>query len=89
MLLWILGIIDILAAISIALPNALGFYLGIIELLKGGSSLLGGISEKGFVILGIIDVIAGLMLLTGLSLPFFWIIFMIKGAFTAVFSMGS
>jgi hypothetical protein len=89
MLLWILGIIDVLAGISIALPNPIGFYLGIIELVKGVSSLLGGVSDKGFAVLGIMDVIAGIMLLTGFSLPFFWIIFMVKGVFTTVFSIGN
>jgi hypothetical protein len=89
MLLWILSVIDILAGISMALPNFLGFYLGIIELLKGGSSLLGGFENKGFALLGIMDMIAGILLVTGFSLPFFWALFVVKGAFTAIFSMGN
>jgi hypothetical protein len=87
MLLWIFGLIDLIAGISLVLPNFLGFYLGVIELLKGGSSIIGGIGDAGFVILGIMDVLAGIMLLAGFSVPLFWILFLIKGVFTTIFSI--
>ena len=89
MLLWILSVIDVLAGISIAIPNFLGFYLGIIEIVKGGSSLLGGIGDVGFAVLGVMDVIAGVLLLTGFSIPLFWALFILKGAFTVIFSLGN
>jgi hypothetical protein len=89
MLLWIFGLIDLIAGISLVLPNFLGVYLGIIEMLKGGSSIIGGIGDAGFAILGIMDVLAGIMLLAGISVPLFWILFIIKGVFTTIFSMGN
>jgi hypothetical protein len=89
MVLRLLGIIDLIAGISLAIPNPLSFFLGIAELIKGGSSFLGGIGEIGFLVLGVIDIIGGIVLLLGIYVPFLWLIFILKGVFTAIFSVGN
>ncbi|MFH1473824.1 MAG: hypothetical protein ABIE55_02920 [Candidatus Aenigmatarchaeota archaeon] len=89
MLLAIVGLIDILAGISLLFPNFLGFYLGIILLFKGLTSALGGISSKMFLVLGVIDMIAGLMLVFNFSLPWLWVILIIKGVYSFVIGLGS
>jgi len=90
MFLTILGLIDIAVGISLIFPNFLGFYLGIITSLKGVSSAIGGITMKNivFIILGIIDLIAGIMLLFGFSIPWFWILLMIKGTYSLIAGLG-
>ena len=90
MFLTILSIIDIAVGISLIFPNFLGFYLGIITSLKGASSALGGITMKEFVfvILGIIDILAGLMLIFNFSIPWFWILPMVKGLFSLISGLG-
>lgn len=91
MLLIILSLIDILVGISLMFPNFLGFYLGIIASLKGISSTIGGITMKEitFVILGIVDIIAGLMLIFNFGIPWFWIIPMLKGIYSLIVGVGS
>ena len=91
MFLTILGLIDIAVGISLIFPNFLGFYLGIISSLKGASSTIGGITMKNivFIILGIIDLIAGLMLIFSFSVPWFWALIIIKGAYSLVAGLGS
>jgi ABC-type antimicrobial peptide transport system permease subunit len=87
MLLLALSIIDILVGISLMFPNFLGFYLGILVLLKGLSSMLGiPTGDIGIVIMGVIDIIAGIMLLTGFSIPWFWLLPMLKGVYCLMFS---
>jgi uncharacterized membrane protein HdeD (DUF308 family) len=82
--------IDILAGVSLLIPNFLGFYLGIAMLLKGLSSMLGlPTGDLGIVIMGIVDIIAGIMLLTNFSIPWFWIILMIKGVYSLIAGMAS
>jgi len=86
MFLLLLSLIDIAVGISLIFPNFLGFYLGIIVSLKGISSSIGGLVSKeiSFVLLGFIDIVAGLMLMFNFSIPWFWIIPMIKGIFSLI-----
>jgi ABC-type antimicrobial peptide transport system permease subunit len=87
MILLLLSVIDVLVGISLMFPNFLGFYLGIIALLKGLSSMLGiPTGDIGIVIMGIIDLIAGIMLLTGFSIPWFWLLPLLKGVYSLIFS---
>jgi uncharacterized membrane protein HdeD (DUF308 family) len=82
MLLVALSLIDILVGISLMFPNFLGFYLGILVILKGLSSMLGiPTGDLGIVIMGVIDIAAGIMLLTNFSIPWFWLFPMIKGIY--------
>jgi len=79
--------IDILAGISLLFPNFLGFYLGIAVLLKGISSMFGiPTGDVGIVIMGIIDIIAGIMLLLNFSIPWFWVLPILKGVYCLLFS---
>lgn len=87
MILLLLSIIDVLVGVTLMFPNFLGFYLGIIVLLKGLSSMLGiPTGDIGIVVMGIIDLIAGAMLLTGFSIPWFWLLPMLKGVYSLIFS---
>ena len=91
MFLIILSIIDILVGISLIFPNFLTFYLGIASSLKGLSSFIGGFTMKEFVfvILGVTDIIAGLMLIFSFSIPWFWILPMLKGIYSLIVGLGS
>ena len=89
MLLALLGIIDILAGISLIYPNFLAFYIGIIIILKGVSSMLGvAAGNLVIVILGIIDVVAGISLVLGLAVPWIWLLLIVKGFFSLVSGLG-
>ena len=88
MLLAIIGVVDILAGISLIYPNFLGFYLGVILLLKGASSIIGGISSKMFIVLGAIDVLASFMLFFNLSIPWLWVILVLKGIYSIMTGLG-
>lgn len=85
-----LSIIDILVGISLIFPNFLGFYLGILVILKGLSSMLGiPTGDLGIVIMGVIDIIAGIMLLTNFIVPWFWLLPMIKGIYSLMVGFAS
>jgi hypothetical protein len=89
MLLFILGIIDILAGGSMLIPNFLGFYIGIAMLLKGLSSMLGlATGDAVIIIMGVIDIVAGIMLLTGFFVPWFWLILVVKGLYSMAVGFG-
>lgn len=45
--------------------------------------------DLGIVIMGIIDIIAGVMLLTNFSIPWFWVLLMIKGVYSLLAGLGS
>ena len=61
------------------------FYVAVLLLLKSISSLIGGLIEKNFiVILGLIDLLAGLMLLFNFIVPWFWLLLMIKGCYSFI-----
>jgi uncharacterized membrane protein HdeD (DUF308 family) len=79
--------IDILVGVTLLFPNFLGFYLGIAILLKGISSMFGiPTGDLGIVIMGSIDIIAGLMLLLNFSVPWFWVLPILKGVYCLLFS---
>ena len=71
-------------------PNFLGFYLGVLILLKGLSSMLGiPTGDVGIVIMGGIDIIAGIMLLINFSIPWFWLLPMLKGVYCLILGFAS
>jgi hypothetical protein len=88
MLLAIISIIDIIAAILIIFPgifSSIVFYVAVLMLIKALSSLLGGLLAKDFIIiLGLIDLLAGLMLLFNFSIPWFWLIILLKGVYSFI-----
>jgi len=90
MLLIALSLIDILTGIVLLFPNFLGnlgFYLGIIVLLKGLSSMLGiPTGDIGIVIMGFVDIISGLILILNFSIPWFWLLPTLKGIYCIIIS---
>jgi ABC-type antimicrobial peptide transport system permease subunit len=87
MLLFLFSAIDVLTGITLIFPNILGFYLGVIVLLKGLSSMLGIPSgDIGIVIMGSIDIAAGAMLLLNFSVPWFWLLPILKGLYSMLLS---
>ena len=89
MFLFALSMIDILAGITLLFPNFLGFYLGIAVLIKGVSSMFGiPTGDLGIVIMGSIDIIVGIMLLTGFSIPWIWILPILKGVYSMLSGLG-
>jgi len=85
MLLIALSMIDVLVGISLMFPNFLGFYLGILVILKGLSSMLGiPTGDLGIVIMGVIDIAAGIMLLTSFYVPWFWLLPLLKGIYCII-----
>ncbi|MFH1229182.1 MAG: hypothetical protein V1678_02025 [Candidatus Aenigmatarchaeota archaeon] len=90
MIMFLLGAIDILAGLSLVLPSFLGFYLGIIVLLKGISSMLGIASGNVMIIImGLIDIATGILLLTSFYIPWFWLIPVAKGLISMITSAAS
>ena len=85
MILAVLGILDIIAGICLVYPNFLVFYVGVIILIKGMFSIIGSFAVKYFLdFMGFIDLVVGLMLLFNFSIPFFWILPIIKGVYSLI-----
>jgi len=85
MLMALLGFLDILVGISLVFPNFLAFYLGLIVLIKGISSVVGSFAVGFFFdVMGFIDLAAGIILLLGFSVPWLWILPMIKGVYSLI-----
>lgn len=84
-----LGLVDIFAGVSLLVPNFLGFYMGIAMLLKGLSSML-SLTEGNLMIvaMGLLDIAAGAMLVFGFSLPWFWLIIVLKGVYSIIAGLG-
>jgi uncharacterized membrane protein HdeD (DUF308 family) len=90
MILALLGLLDILVGVSLLFPNFLAFYIGVIILLKGISSIVGSFAVKYFFdVMGFIDVIAGVILLLNFSIPWFWLLLMIKGIYSLIVGIGN
>lgn len=93
MLLSLLGLIDILAGFFIlfseSIPSGILFFLGVIILIKGLSSIIGGALAKFFFdFLGWIDLIVGLAIIFSWDIPFLWVLPILKGAYCLVIGMG-
>jgi len=86
MILLILGLVDILAGAAILFPetfSSLTLILGVTVLLKGifsfGSAVLNNFWLDW---MGAMDIITGLMLLTGFFIQYFWVLPVLKGLYT-------
>ena len=85
MLMALLGFLDILAGISLIFPNFLAFYIGLMVLIKGVSSVIGSFAVGFFFdVMGFIDLVVGIVLLLGFSVPWLWILPMIKGIYSII-----
>ncbi len=88
MLLAIISLIDIISGLLLMLPDIfppIVFYIAVLMILKSISSLIGGLLARSFiVILGLIDLFAGLMLLFNFNMPWFWLLLMIKGSYSLI-----
>ena len=90
MILAILGFLDIIAGVCLLFPNFFGFYMGIIMLLKGLSSMTSIPSgDIGILVMGIIDISAGAILLLNFSIPWLWLILLIKGIYSLIIGLGN
>ena len=88
MILAILGFLDILVGVSLLFPNFLAFYIGVIILIKGISSIVGSFAVRYFFdVMGFIDLIAGAILVFNFPIPWFWILPMIKGIYSLIVGM--
>jgi uncharacterized membrane protein HdeD (DUF308 family) len=88
MLLAIISLIDIIAGILLMFPDIfppIVFYIAVLMIVKSISSLISGLLGRSFiVILGLIDLFAGLMLLFNFNMPWFWLLLMIKGSYSLI-----
>ena len=90
MFLAVFSIIDILAGMSLLVPNFLGLYIGIIVSIKGLASLVGGIGAKDmlFSFLGMFDIIVGIALVFSFNIPWLWLLVLGKGFVSLLSSFG-
>ncbi len=88
MILALYGIVDMVAALGLALPifsNTFMFFFGLLLLLKGISSLAGSFASGYWLDwMGAADFLAGLMFIFNFSIPLFWILPLLKGAFAII-----
>lgn len=84
-MLFLLGILDILGGIFMFFPGSIAFFLGVLILLKGVSSMFGMLTGNlGIIIMGIIDLVTGVALVFGFFVPWLWLLVIIKGAYSLV-----
>ena len=89
MIVAVLGAIDIIGSVLLFLgksaPHLIAYWIGVIILLKGISSILGG-AASGFYfdIFGAVDLIVGLSLFFSWNLAWFWWAPMIKGLISVI-----
>lgn len=86
MLLLVLGILDFIVGASIlemnSIPYNILFYLGVAVLIKALFSIGGSFAARyWFDVMGFLDLISAIVLLTGFSIPFFWALMMLKGGY--------
>ena len=88
MLLAVISLIDLIAGVLLMLPDVfpqITFYVAVLLILKSISTLMGGLLERSFfVVLGLIDLLAGFMLLFNFIVPWFWLLLMIKGSYSFI-----
>ena len=86
MFLLVLGLLDVVAGLTILFPeffSQIAFYVAVITLLKGifsfGSSAL---NNYWLDWMGTVDILTGIVILTGFSIPYFWVLPILKGLYT-------
>ena len=84
----LLGIADIIAAALLLNPGVfltVAFIFGVLHLIKGISSIVGGIlSGFLFEFMGAIDLLTGLALLFTWDIPWLWLPLAIKGLYSII-----
>lgn len=84
----LLGIADLIAAFLLVNPGVfvtIAFIFGVLHLIKGISSIIGGLlSGFFFEFMGAIDLLTGLCLLFTFEIPYLWIPLAIKGIYSVV-----
>lgn len=88
MLLAMISALDIIIGIMLMIPGILlpvAFYLGVLMFIKGLSSVIGGLMGSEFIIiLGLIDILAGLMVIFNFTIPWFWLVVLLKGTYSFI-----
>jgi len=84
----LLGIADLIAAFLLVNPGVfvtIAFIFGVLHLIKGISSIIGGIiSGFFFEFMGAIDLLTGICLIFVWDIPYLWIPLAIKGLYSVV-----
>jgi len=92
MILFILGLLDLVAGLVIIFPDFLSFvafYIGIIILLKGIFSFgTAALNNHWLDWMGAIDIITGISILTGFSFQYLWVLPVMKGVYTILMYYG-
>lgn len=87
MILKILGFLDVITSIALFLgsQNTLFMTIGVIIFIKGVYSIVSSVaSGYYFDIMGVIDLISGICLLSGFGIPFLWLVMLAKGAYSMI-----
>ena len=85
----LLALLDILAGITLVFSWAgqVVSIIGLLVLVKGIYSLTTSFTSKYFFDwMGWVDLITGIMLIFGLFVPFFWVLPILKGVYSLLFS---
>jgi len=86
MFLALIALLDIIAGIMLMFPGfgeSIAFYVALLMLIKSLSSLLGGMLDSTFIFgLGLIDLLAALMIFFNFTVPWFWLLLLLKGTYS-------
>ncbi len=93
MILFLLGLVDIIAGIIMVYPEIFSsvlFYFGFIVLLKGIFSFASSAMKNYWLDwMGIVDIITGMIILFSFSIPYFYILPISKGFYTILLHYGT
>ena len=94
MMLLMLGVLDIAIGTALAAQGSLAasilLALGILAVIKGAFSVLNNIVTGFWLdVLGFLDLLAGISLIMGWSVPFLWIIVIVKGLWSVIMGVAS
>ena len=92
MILLILGLLDIAIGSVLVAYGAFGagivVAVGIIALLKGMWSIISGIASGFWLdVLGFLDLLAGISLILGFSIPYLWAFVILKGVWSMIMGL--
>jgi len=90
LMLMLLALLDILGGLTLAFSWTYPFvyFIGLLILVKGLFSLAGSLtSGHYFDWMGWVDIIAGIMLIFGFGISWFWVLPVLKGCYSLLFSI--